>query len=270
MARQGYLRARGLRAERSDERRESCSRSEIPGSQRASGITAGSSRCRRRGRIRRPAVCAARPQIQRHLGRDLQRRRRSARRIERDAASSRNFKTSQRRHDVDNAGPSGPGSIGRGATLAQRCAICHGPQGSATPTRRISPGNMPAVIYKELHDFKSGARVNAVMTPFAANISDQDMLDLAAYYSYLPRFRRITRSPQLRPLALSSNGAPLRKSRPAAPAMASSTTRPAALAGGAIRGLHQGATAGVRFRHAPQRHQPANAQHRAPDDTWGN
>ena len=43
------------------------------------------------------------------------------------------------------------------------------------------------MTYKELNDFKTGARVNAVMTPFARNLSNQDMVDLAAYYAYLPR-----------------------------------------------------------------------------------
>ena len=48
-------------------------------------------------------------------------------------------------------------------------------------------GQFAAVTYKELNDFKTGARVNAVMSPFAANMNNQDMLDLAAYYAYLPR-----------------------------------------------------------------------------------
>jgi cytochrome c553 len=78
-------------------------------------------------------------------------------------------------------------SIGRGATLAQRCAICHGPQGVSDANSPNLAGQYAAVTYKELNDFKTGARVNAVMSPFAANMSNQDMLDLAAYYSYLPR-----------------------------------------------------------------------------------
>ncbi len=78
-------------------------------------------------------------------------------------------------------------SIGRGATLAQRCAICHGPQGVSDANSPNLAGQYAAVTYKELNDFKSGARVNAVMSPFAANMSTQDMLDLAAYYSFLPR-----------------------------------------------------------------------------------
>ena len=78
-------------------------------------------------------------------------------------------------------------SIGRGATLAQRCAICHGPQGVSDANSPNLAGQFAAVTYKELHDFKTGARANVVMSPFAANMSDQDMKDVAAYYAYLPR-----------------------------------------------------------------------------------
>jgi cytochrome c553 len=78
-------------------------------------------------------------------------------------------------------------SIGRGATLAQRCAICHGPQGVSDANSPNLAGQFAAVTYKELNDFKTGARVNVVMSPFASNMSNQDMLDIAAYYSYLPR-----------------------------------------------------------------------------------
>ena len=78
-------------------------------------------------------------------------------------------------------------SIGRGATLAQRCAICHGPQGVSDAKSPNLAGQYAASIYKELKDFKTGARVNGVMTPFAINMSDQDMIDVASYYAYLPR-----------------------------------------------------------------------------------
>jgi cytochrome c553 len=78
-------------------------------------------------------------------------------------------------------------SIGRGATLAQRCAICHGPQGVSDANSPNLAGQFAAVTYKQLIDFKTGARVNVIMTPFAGNLSNQDMLDVAAYYAYLPR-----------------------------------------------------------------------------------
>jgi cytochrome c553 len=78
-------------------------------------------------------------------------------------------------------------SVGRGATLAMQCAICHGSnrQGQVdTPNLEGQPGS---AVYKQLRDFKLAARTNAIMSPFAVKLSEQDMLDLAAYYSYLPR-----------------------------------------------------------------------------------
>jgi cytochrome c553 len=78
-------------------------------------------------------------------------------------------------------------SVGRGATLAMQCAICHGSnrQGQVdTPNLEGQPGS---AVYKQLRDFKVAARTNAIMSPFAVRLSEQDMLDLAAYYSYLPR-----------------------------------------------------------------------------------
>jgi cytochrome c553 len=78
-------------------------------------------------------------------------------------------------------------SIGRGATLAQRCAICHGPTGISQADSPNLAGQYASVIYKQLLDFRSGARTNAVMTPFATSLSDQDIADLAAYYAYLRR-----------------------------------------------------------------------------------
>ena len=62
-------------------------------------------------------------------------------------------------------------SIGRGATLAQRCAICHGPTGISRADSPNLAGQYASVIYKELLDFRSGARTNAVMSPFAVNLS---------------------------------------------------------------------------------------------------
>ena len=70
-------------------------------------------------------------------------------------------------------------SIGNGATLAQRCAICHGPTGVSQADSPNLAGQYASVIYKQLFDFRSGARSNAVMTPFAENLSDQDIADLA-------------------------------------------------------------------------------------------
>jgi cytochrome c553 len=101
-------------------------------------------------------------------------------------------------------------SIGRGATLAQRCAICHGPTGISRADSPNLAGQYASVIYKQLLDFRSGARVNAVMSPFAASLSDQDIADLAAYYAYLPRLPAYHPEAQLPPTRIVVYGAPLR------------------------------------------------------------
>ena len=74
-------------------------------------------------------------------------------------------------------------SIGRGATLAQRFAICHAPTGVSRADSPNLAGQFSRVVYKELVDFQTGARANATMSPFAANLTDQDMRELAAYYA---------------------------------------------------------------------------------------
>lgn len=105
-------------------------------------------------------------------------------------------------------------SIGRGATLAHQCAICHGPAGFSRADAPNLAGQYASAIYKELRDFKSGARSNAIMTPFASKLTDQDMVDVASYYAYLPplpddRSRQAISAPQI-----VINGAPLRNIPP--------------------------------------------------------
>jgi cytochrome c553 len=101
-------------------------------------------------------------------------------------------------------------AIGRGATLAQRCAICHGPTGISRADSPNLAGQYAAVIYKQLLDFRSGARTNAVMSPFAANLTDQEIADLAAYYAYLPRLPAYHPTPQLPKPRIVIYGAPIR------------------------------------------------------------
>jgi cytochrome c553 len=124
------------------------------------------------------------------------------------------FKTSNVVMTSDMLRRSDPVSIGRGATLAQRCAICHGPQGVSDANSPNLAGQYAAVTYKELNDFKSGARVNAVMGPFAANMSNQDMLDLAAYYAYLPRVPFGHSNPAAAAPPIVATGAPMRNIAP--------------------------------------------------------
>jgi cytochrome c553 len=106
-------------------------------------------------------------------------------------------------------------SIGRGATLAMQCAICHGSRGLSNADTPNLAGQYAITIFKELQDFKSGARVNAIMTPQVAGLSDQDMLDLAAYYSYLPRLPGYHPTATVEP-AIVVTGAPMRNIAPCA------------------------------------------------------
>jgi cytochrome c553 len=99
-------------------------------------------------------------------------------------------------------------SIGRGATLALRCTMCHGARGLSAANTPNLAGQYALVIYKQLMDFKTGARVSAVMEPLVTNLSNADMRDLAAYYAYLPRVPVIR--PASEPPQIVASGAPLR------------------------------------------------------------
>lgn len=81
------------------------------------------------------------------------------------------------------------GNADRGAEKAkQLCAACHGADGN-TPLQPDYPriaGQHADYLYKVLRDYKSGARKNAIMGSQAANLSRQEMQDLAAYFSSLP------------------------------------------------------------------------------------
>ncbi len=58
-------------------------------------------------------------------------------------------------------------SIGSGATLALRCTMCHGPRGLSQAQAPNLAGQYAVAIYKQLTDFKNGARPSAVMEPLA-------------------------------------------------------------------------------------------------------
>ena len=113
-------------------------------------------------------------------------------------------------------GEASPISIGRGATLAMRCTMCHGERGMSEANSPNLAGQYPVVIYKELIDFQTGARTNAVMSPMAVNLSDQDRRDLAAYYAYLPRPAAARRSADDRGPDIVMTGAPMRNIAPCA------------------------------------------------------
>lgn len=79
------------------------------------------------------------------------------------------------------------GDAGRGEVLASTCAACHGEQGNSTnPVWPKLAGQHADYLLRQLQDFKSGRRDNALMTVPVQALSEQDMADLAVYYSQQP------------------------------------------------------------------------------------
>jgi cytochrome c553 len=76
------------------------------------------------------------------------------------------------------------GSAEEGKEKVTACIACHGATGaSPNPEWPNLAGQHESYIKRQLQAFKSGARKNPLMTPMAMGLSDDDMDDLAAYYS---------------------------------------------------------------------------------------
>jgi cytochrome c553 len=74
-----------------------------------------------------------------------------------------------------------------GAEKAAMCAGCHGPNGkSSNPQWPSLAAQQPDYLAAQLKAFKSGARKNPMMQSMAANLSDQDIENLAAYFAAQP------------------------------------------------------------------------------------
>ena len=70
------------------------------------------------------------------------------------------------------------------AIVNNLCGACHGADGNSTAANYPNlAGQTPEYINKQLHDFKSGARKNAIMAPNVTQLSAADMLNLAAYFA---------------------------------------------------------------------------------------
>ncbi|WP_394175248.1 c-type cytochrome [Thalassotalea litorea] len=75
------------------------------------------------------------------------------------------------------------GDAEAGKSKAAVCAACHGANGIGTTDAYPNlAGQHADYIAKQLKAFKDGSRVDPVMAPMAANLSDQDMADLGAYF----------------------------------------------------------------------------------------
>lgn len=76
------------------------------------------------------------------------------------------------------------GDPSAGKAKAAACMACHGPDGNSVSAEWPKlAGQNPAYIVKQLGDFKSGRRVNQVMSPMAQPLGAKDIEDIAAYFA---------------------------------------------------------------------------------------
>ena len=76
------------------------------------------------------------------------------------------------------------GDPAAGKAKSAVCVACHNPDGNSTnPTYPKLAGQSADYLTKQLVEFKSGARVNAIMVGMVAALTPQDMEDLSAYFA---------------------------------------------------------------------------------------
>jgi cytochrome c553 len=79
------------------------------------------------------------------------------------------------------------GEVQHGSFIALNCTACHGEGGVSKSTFiPILAGMDPAVIFKQLDDYRSGKRLWGVMGAIAKALSTQDSADVAAFFSARP------------------------------------------------------------------------------------
>ncbi len=76
------------------------------------------------------------------------------------------------------------GDAAAGKQKSAACVACHGADGnSANGEWPKLAGQNVKYLVKQLQEFKAGDRANPIMSGMAAPLSDQDMADLAAYFT---------------------------------------------------------------------------------------
>lgn len=76
------------------------------------------------------------------------------------------------------------GDAAAGKAKSTTCAACHNADGNSTnPQYPKLAGQSAGYLLKQLQDYKSGARVNAIMAGMVAPLTPQDMEDLSAFYA---------------------------------------------------------------------------------------
>jgi cytochrome c553 len=77
--------------------------------------------------------------------------------------------------------------IAAGKAKAAVCAACHGSNGiSIIPDYPNLAGQKVKYLQSAIKAYRDGERKNAIMSPMAAGLTDQDVDNLAAYFASLP------------------------------------------------------------------------------------
>ncbi len=84
--------------------------------------------------------------------------------------------------------PTFKADLAKGQQLSASCAACHTQDGSrGTPANPILAAQHPEYITKQLIEFKSGKRKNAIMSGMAAALSEEDMKHIAPGFARDPK-----------------------------------------------------------------------------------
>jgi cytochrome c553 len=77
--------------------------------------------------------------------------------------------------------------LAAGQAASAVCQACHTADGSrGAPANPILQGQFPEYLAKQLHDYKSGKRQNAIMQGMAAPLTDAVIRDITAFYGSKP------------------------------------------------------------------------------------
>lgn len=78
------------------------------------------------------------------------------------------------------------GDAERGQSMSALCSACHGPDGiSVNPLWPSLAGQQELYLVNAIKAYRDGVRVDVSMQPFVAELTDQEVEDLAAYYASL-------------------------------------------------------------------------------------
>lgn len=84
-------------------------------------------------------------------------------------------------------GKAGAADAKAGKAKSQACSVCHGAAGISTlPDAPNLAGQPEIYLSNQLRAFRGGERRHEVMTVVAKSLSDDDIADLAAWFSSIP------------------------------------------------------------------------------------